>query len=114
MTALSVPARPEEDASLRPVPWQRMGWVTWRQHRATLAWVIVFLGALAVLMCLAGRQVHSAYAAALAACQPASSLTCPGSDHRLQWHERLPVEWLHTAGGAGADRGVRRRAGAGP
>jgi hypothetical protein len=47
MTALSVPARPEEDASLRPVPWQRMGWVTWRQHRATLAWVAVFLGVLA-------------------------------------------------------------------
>jgi hypothetical protein len=25
MTALTVPARPEEDASLRPVPWRRMG-----------------------------------------------------------------------------------------
>ena len=79
MTALSVPARPEEDASLRPVPWQRMGWVTWRQHRATLAWVAVFLGVLAVLLYLAGRQVYSAHAAALAACQSASSLTCPGS-----------------------------------
>jgi hypothetical protein len=79
MTVLSVPARPEEDASLRPVPWQRMGWVTWRQHRAALAWVIVFLGALAVLVYLAGRQVYSAHAAAIAACQSASSLTCPGS-----------------------------------
>jgi hypothetical protein len=79
MTALSVPARQEEDASLRPVPWQRMGWVTWRQHRATLAWVIVFLGVLAVLVYLAGRQVYSAHAAAIAACQSASSLTCPGS-----------------------------------
>ena len=69
MTALSVPARQEEDASLRPVPWQRMGWVTWRQHRATLAWVIVFLGVLAVLVYLAGRQVYSAHAAAIAACQ---------------------------------------------
>ena len=79
MTALSVPARPEEDASLRPVPWQRMGWVTWRQHRATLAWVIVFLGVLAVLVYLAGRQLYSAHAAALAACQSASSPTCPGA-----------------------------------
>ena len=114
MTALSVPARPEEDASLRPVPWQRMGWVTWRQHRATLAWVIVFLGALAVRLWLAGRQLHSAYAAALAACQPGELTGLPGCDDRLQWHERLPGEWLHTAGGARADRGVRRRAGAGP
>jgi hypothetical protein len=80
MTTLSVPGRPEEDASLRPVPWQRMGWVTWRQHRATLAWVIVFLGVLAVLVYLAGRQVYSAHAAALAACQPpANSVTCPGA-----------------------------------
>jgi len=79
MTVLSVPARPEEDASLRPVPWQRMGWVTWRQHRASLAWVAVFLGVLAVLLYLAGRQVYSAHAAALAACQPASSPACPGA-----------------------------------
>jgi hypothetical protein len=80
MTALTVIARAEDDTSLRPVPWQRMGWVTWRQHRATLAWVVVFLGVLAVLMWLAGRQLHSAYATAVAACQPpANSVTCPGA-----------------------------------
>jgi hypothetical protein len=77
MTALSVPARPEEDTSLRPVPWRRMAWVTWRQHRATLASVAVFLGALAVLLYLAGRQLRSAHAAAIAACHSASSLACP-------------------------------------
>jgi hypothetical protein len=34
MTALTMPARPEEDdATLRPVPWRRMAGVTWRQHR---------------------------------------------------------------------------------
>ncbi len=49
MTALTVtaPAR-EEDASLRPVPWRRMAWVTWRQHRVALAGVAALLGALAV------------------------------------------------------------------
>jgi len=77
MTALSVPAGREEDVSLRPVPWQRMGWVTWRQHRATLVSVAVFLGALAVLLYLAGRQLRSAHAAAIAACHTASSLACP-------------------------------------
>jgi hypothetical protein len=78
MTALTVPARPEqEDASLRPVPWRRMAWVTWRQHRIALAGVAVFLGVLAVCLWLAGRQLHHAYAAAIAACQPANSLACP-------------------------------------
>ena len=77
MTALSVSARAEDGTSLRPVPWQRMGWVTWRQHRATLAWVVVFLGALTVAMLLAGHQLHSAYTTAVAACQSGNSLTCP-------------------------------------
>ena len=80
MTALSVSARAEDDTSLRPLPWQRMGWVTWRQHRATLAWVVVFLGALAVAMWLAGHQLHQTYVTAVAACQPpANPVTCPAA-----------------------------------
>ncbi len=75
MTALTVPARPEEDARLRPVPWRRMAWVTWRQHRFALVGVAVFLGALAVWLWIAGLQLHHAYAAAIA-CRPASSLAC--------------------------------------
>src|SRR5580693_5949434 len=75
MTALTVPARPEQDASLRPVPWRRMTWVTWRQHRFALAGVAALLGALVVWLWLEGLQVHHAYAAA-AACHPASSGAC--------------------------------------
>ncbi len=75
MTVLTVPARPEQDASPRPVPWRQMAWVTWRQHRITLAGVVVFLGALAVCLWLAGRQLHHAYAVAIAACHP-DSLAC--------------------------------------
>ena len=56
MTALTVPARLEEDASLRPVPWRRMAWVTWRQHRIALAGVAAFLGALAVWLWIAGAS----------------------------------------------------------
>ena len=43
MTALTLPARLEEDTSLRSVPWRRMAWVTWRQHRVALAGVAAFL-----------------------------------------------------------------------
>ena len=73
MTALTVLARPEEGARLRPLPWRRMAWVTWRQHRFALAGVAVLLGALAVYLWLTGLQIHHAYAAA---CHPASSLAC--------------------------------------
>jgi hypothetical protein len=72
---LTVPARLEKDARLRPLPWRRMVWVTWRQHRIALGGVAVFLGALAVWLWIAGLQLHHAYAAAIA-CHPASSAAC--------------------------------------
>ncbi|HEU5385502.1 MAG TPA: ABC transporter permease subunit [Streptosporangiaceae bacterium] len=75
MTALTVPARAGEGASPRPVPWRRMAWVTWRQHRAALAGVAALLGGWAVYLWLAGSSAYHAYAAATA-CHPASSITC--------------------------------------
>src|ERR1700729_4365397 len=72
MTAVIAPARPAEGASLRPLPWRRMAWVSWRHHRIALGGVAVFLGALAVWLWIAGLRLHHAYAAA-AACHPSSS-----------------------------------------
>ena len=83
MTALTMPARPEEDdARLRPIAWRRMAGVTWRQHRIALVGVAVLLGALAVYLWIAGLSLNHAYAAAVA-CQPASSVTCQGLDSTL-------------------------------
>src|SRR5437870_13157071 len=73
MTALTTPARPEEGARLGPLPWRRMAWVTWRQHRFALGGVAVLLGALAVYLWLTGLQIRHSYATA---CHPASSLSC--------------------------------------
>ncbi|HTT53865.1 MAG TPA: ABC transporter permease subunit [Streptosporangiaceae bacterium] len=73
MTALTMPARPKHDVGLRPVPWRRMAWATWRQHRAALAGVAVFLGASAVYLWVTGLQMHHAEAAS---CHPASSVAC--------------------------------------
>ncbi len=59
---------------LRPLPWQRMAWVTWRHHRIALGGVAVFLGALAGWLWIVGLQLHHAYAASAAiarAAQPA-------------------------------------------
>ncbi len=73
MTALTMPGRPAHDARLRPVPWRRMAWVTWRQHRAALGGVAAFLGAFAVYLWLTGLQMHHAEAAY---CHPAGSIGC--------------------------------------
>ena len=73
MTPLTMLSRPAQDTDLRPVPWRRMVWVTWRQHRAALVGVAVFLGAFAGYLWLSGLQLHQAYATD---CRPASSLAC--------------------------------------
>jgi hypothetical protein len=72
---LVAPARLGRDASLRPVPWRRMGWVTWRQHRFALTGVAALLGALALCLWIVGLQLHHVYAAATV-CHPTSSIAC--------------------------------------
>jgi hypothetical protein len=74
MTALTMPAQPEQDTSPQAVPWRRMAGVTWRQHRFALAGLAALLGVLAAGLWLAGLQLHHAYAAAIAC--PAGSLAC--------------------------------------
>jgi hypothetical protein len=73
MTTLTVPAHLEEEAGQQPVPWRRMAWVTWRQHRFALSGMVAFLGAFAVYLWLTGLAIHHAYATD---CHPASSLAC--------------------------------------
>jgi hypothetical protein len=75
VTTLTVPAKPEHDEHLRPVPWRRMAWVTWRQHRLTLISVPALLGAVAVFLWIAGLKIHHDYAV-LAACHPVTSSAC--------------------------------------
>jgi hypothetical protein len=76
MTTLTAPLhKEEEDASLRPVPWRRMAWVTWRQHRVALTGMVVALAAIGAYTWILGLQLHHAYAAKLA-CHPAGSDAC--------------------------------------
>jgi hypothetical protein len=75
MTTLTMPAQPVQGAALRPLPWRRMVWVTWRQHRPTLISVPALFAALAVFLLIAGLKMHHDYAA-LSACHPFSSGTC--------------------------------------
>ena len=88
MSSLSVGVPPVE-RELRPLPWGRMAWVIWRQHRVAIGGVTALLGGVAAAVWLVGLRLHHAYAAAIA-CHPAGSPLCSdvvntfnGTDHVL-------------------------------
>jgi hypothetical protein len=83
-------------AGPRPVRWQGMLWVTWRQHRGLLIAVsTVFCAAVAGLLST-GLRIHHDYAL-LTACRPAASPVCQGLSsffNSTDWHQG---EYLHVA-----------------
>jgi hypothetical protein len=70
MTVLTMPAPPDQDNYLPPLPWRRMAWVTWRQQRATLISVPAVVGTIALFLLFAGLKFHHDYAV-LVACHSA-------------------------------------------
>ena len=77
MSVLTLPAQPVQGARPAPwpLPWQRMIWVTWRQHRGMLTGVTAVLAAVSVFLLVAGLKFHHDYAA-LVNCRPAGSTAC--------------------------------------
>ncbi len=75
MTVLTMAAQPGQDQAPRPLPWRRMAWVTWRQHRATLIALPAILGFVSVFLLFAGLKIHHDYAV-LTACHPFESRAC--------------------------------------
>jgi ABC-2 family transporter protein len=68
MTTLNTPALSRSGASTRPVPWRRLGWVSWRQYRFSAAGAAVFLGVLAAYLLIMGLRIRSGYAS-VGSCQ---------------------------------------------
>jgi ABC-type transport system involved in multi-copper enzyme maturation permease subunit len=62
-------------AARRPVPWTKLAWVAWRQHRPALTGAAAFLGLVSLYLLIMGLQINNAYAK-VASCHPASSGTC--------------------------------------
>jgi hypothetical protein len=89
----SRPARPVRTARAasaepRPVPWQGMLWVTWRQHRGLLISVLVVFVTAVASMLVYGQRIHHDYAI-LRACRPAASPACQGLSNYFNstdWH----------------------------
>jgi hypothetical protein len=91
MTVRTMPVRQRRGAQseTRPVPWQGMLWVTWRQHRGLLIGVLAAFLAAVLAMLAVGLRVHHDYAA-LAACRPAASPACAqlmNYFNSTDWHE---------------------------
>jgi len=78
VTAAAIPARRERPAA-RAVPWARLAWVAWRQHRAALAGAATLLGAIAVYLAITGHEIRHAYGALVAAGCPQADKITPGS-----------------------------------
>jgi len=73
----TLPAQPVQGTgpAPRPVPWPRMIWVTWRQHRGMLVSVTAVLAAVSVFLLIMGLKVHHDYTA-LVNCRPVDSTSC--------------------------------------
>jgi hypothetical protein len=72
--AMSTVPRREQVRSPR-VPWRRIAWVIWRQHRLAIAGVLALLAVAAAFVIAEGVQMHHAYTA-VTACRPAGSAAC--------------------------------------
>jgi hypothetical protein len=73
MSVLTLPVQPGHETGRPAVPWQRMAWVTWRQHRAMLTGVTALLAAVSVFLLIEGLKIRSDYTAMIncrSACQP--------------------------------------------
>jgi hypothetical protein len=68
MTATTSPT-PSGRSRIRPVPWRRLVWVSWRQYRLSAAGTLAFLGVLALYLLIMGLRMRGAEAAANA-CTP--------------------------------------------
>jgi hypothetical protein len=61
--------------AVRPVPWLRLGWVTWRRHRSTVLATVAVLGLIGIYLVVSGFQLRSAWHA-VQACTPQHTAAC--------------------------------------
>ena len=80
MTATTTAIQAPGAVRRRPVPWTKLAWVTWRQHRPALIGAGAFLGLVSVYLLIMGLAINHAYAQ-VASCHPASSGTCQQLAH---------------------------------
>jgi hypothetical protein len=60
---------------VRPIPWRRLVWVTWRRLRATVTATLALLGLAAIYLVVTGLKMRSAWHT-VQACSPQRSRSC--------------------------------------
>ena len=73
MSATALAAAPSP--SVRPIPWRRLAWVSWRRQRTTILATVALLGLLAIYLVVTGLQMRSAWHT-VQACTPQRSRSC--------------------------------------
>lgn len=75
MTTITAPA--PAAPRVRPVPWRKLAWVSWRQHRLALGAAAVLLAGVCAWMMISGLQMRSALASfGLGSCTPLTATSC--------------------------------------
>jgi ABC-2 family transporter protein len=81
MTTASMTAGAVTAARVRPVPWHKLAWVGWRQHRLALGGVILLLGVVCAWMLISGLQMRSALSSfGLTDCTPLTATSCTAQE----------------------------------
>jgi hypothetical protein len=78
MTATTMPPHEAPAAPAAwPVPWRKLAWVGWRQHRLALAGAAALLAGLCAWMLISGLQMRSALSSfGLDSCTPLTASSC--------------------------------------
>jgi ABC-type transport system involved in multi-copper enzyme maturation permease subunit len=101
-TPATAPLRPRIPAAALPEPPPiaarrrfGMGWVTWRQHRAALGWLLVPAGILAAVLVYTYPRIHPGYQVLVRGnCFARLSANCQGS---LGWLDSYPAHGVSDA-----------------
>ena len=78
MSTLSVAVVPAQQ--VRPIPWRRLAWVSWRRQRTTVLTTLTLLGLFAIYLLVTGLKMRSAWHT-VEACTPQQSRAC-----NFQWN----------------------------
>ena len=111
MATLIAVASPRDDESMRPLPWRRMVWVTWRQHRAALIGVAASSGSFARRMDQRPSSARTLWRRDRLS--PRGLVDLRGLISSFNGTRLTSANGLLLAGGARAHRGVPRGADAG-
>ncbi len=81
MTAVTIAPSETAAPAVRPVPWRKLAWVGWRQHRLALGSAVALLGGVCVWMLISGLQMRSALTSfGLNSCTPLTASTCSAQE----------------------------------